>query len=136
MNDRPTAVELLIAARQFLEAELIPTLSDARLKFQTLITANVLAIVERELATTEGQLLEEWRGLTDVLSLAAPAPLRLHDLTAAVRHANKVLCERIRQGEYDEPQRFAALAGQLSRVVERKLEVANPRYLASFRAGS
>ena len=44
MHDRPTAVELVNAVRQYLESELLPTLTDARFKFQTLIAANVLAI--------------------------------------------------------------------------------------------
>ena len=136
MNDRPTAVELLAAARQFLEAELIPTLSDARLKFQTLITANVLAIVERELSTSEGQLLEEWNWITDVLAFPMPVPNRLQGLNASVRKANEVLCKRIRRGDFDGPARFAGLSSQLRRVVEHKLEVGNPRYLASLRSSA
>src|SRR5690242_14430603 len=49
MNDRPTAAELVFAVREHLEGELIPTLADPRLRFQTLVAANVLRIVEREL---------------------------------------------------------------------------------------
>src|SRR5207302_6017650 len=73
MNDRPTAVELVAAARQYLERELIPTLSDARLRFQTLVAANVLSIVERELQTEEDHLLQERQWLAELLELKTPA---------------------------------------------------------------
>jgi hypothetical protein len=127
VNDRPTAAELVSATRQFLETELLPTLTDARLRFQTLIAANVLSIVERELLTEEQQLMEEWQRL----ELGEP-PARLADLRQAVRDANVQLCERIRRGEFDDKAQFRALSKELRKGVERKLEVANPRYLAGF----
>jgi hypothetical protein len=131
MNDRPTAPELLSAARVFLESELLPTLTDARLRFQTLVTANVLAIVERELLAEEEHLLAEWQ----TLAPGEPVPSRLAELRQAARAANERLCEQVRRGEFDEPERFRALCMEMRVMVERKLEVANPRYLASFRAG-
>jgi hypothetical protein len=131
MNDRPHAPELLAAARVFLESELLPTLTDARLRFQTLVTANVLAIVERELLAEEEHLLAEWQ----MLAPDEPAPLRMAALRQAVRAANERLCEQVRRGDFDEPARFGALCADVRGVVERKLEVANPRYLAGFRAG-
>jgi hypothetical protein len=134
MNDRPTATELVAATRLYLEKELLPTLNDARLRFQTLVAANVLAIVEREWLGEERQLLEDWRWLAPVLDLAGPAPQRLPEMHQSVREAHEQLCQRIRAGDYDEPACFRSLAQQLRRSVERKLEVANPRYLASFRS--
>jgi hypothetical protein len=131
MNDRPTAVELLAAARQFLEAELIPGLGDPRLRFQTLIVANVLSIIERELADEERQLMAEWRELAALLGFAGPMPERLTILRQAVRDANEVLCQRIRAGEFDERSRFLDLSRRLRQNVANKLAVANPRYLAS-----
>jgi hypothetical protein len=131
MNDRPTAPELLSAARVFLESELLPTLTDARLRFQTLVTANVLAIVERELLAEEEHLLAEWQALAPGESV----PARLAELRQAVRAANERLCEQVRRGDFDQPERFRALCAEMRRVVERKLEVTNPRYLAGFRAG-
>lgn len=136
MNDRPTATELLAAARQYLEEELIPTLTDARLRFQTLVAANVLAIVERELPAEERHLLQEWEWLAELLDLEGPAPQSLALLRTAVHEANRQLCQRIHQGAFDEPTRFLALSGRLRRIVERKLEVANPRYLATFYGAS
>ena len=48
MTARPTARELACAVRQFLEAEILPTLDDQRLRFRTLVAMNALSIVERE----------------------------------------------------------------------------------------
>ena len=47
-TDRPTAAELATAVREFLEAEILPTLDDHRLRFRTLVAMNALSIVERE----------------------------------------------------------------------------------------
>lgn len=47
-TDRPTAGELAAAVREFLEAEILPTLDDHRLRFRTLVAMNALSIVERE----------------------------------------------------------------------------------------
>jgi hypothetical protein len=132
MNDRPTAAELIAAARHFLETELLPTLADARLKFQTLVAANVLSVAERELQTEEEQLLDEWQWLAACLHNGGEPPPRLAALRQAVRDGNTRLCEQIRTGAFDEPPAFTELAAQLRRLVERKLLVANPRYLAGF----
>jgi hypothetical protein len=47
-HDRPTPAELAEAAREFLEAEILPTLTDHRLRFRTLVAMNALGIVERD----------------------------------------------------------------------------------------
>ena len=49
MQDRPTALELLAAVRSFLEDDLV-TVLEGRRRFHALVAANVLGIVERELA--------------------------------------------------------------------------------------
>jgi Domain of unknown function (DUF6285) len=48
-QDRPSPAELCEAVREFLEAEILPTLGDHRLKFRTLVAINGLGIAEREL---------------------------------------------------------------------------------------
>ncbi len=48
-NDRPTAAELVEATREFLEGEILPTLTDQRLRFRTLVAINALGIAQREL---------------------------------------------------------------------------------------
>lgn len=132
MNDRPTAAELIAAARHCLERELLSAVTDARLRYQGLVAANVLAIVERELAVGEEHLTREWQWLAEVLGWLDPLPSSTAVLAAAVREGNVRLCERIRKGDFDAPAVFRELAGQLRRVVARKLEIANPRYLAAF----
>ena len=47
-TDRPNAAELATAVREFLESEILPVLSDHRLRFRTLVAMNALSIVERE----------------------------------------------------------------------------------------
>ena len=132
MDDRPTAAELIEAARLFLERELLPTLSDARLRFQTLVAANCLAIAARDLPCEEQWLREEWARLTALVGETALLPASLSELRLAVRQANEVLCERIRAGVFDEPARFEEAARELRQQVVRKLVVANPKYLGNF----
>jgi Domain of unknown function (DUF6285) len=50
VSERPTAQELTEAIVEFLGGEILPTLSDQRLRFRTLVAMNALSIVYRELA--------------------------------------------------------------------------------------
>jgi hypothetical protein len=58
-HDRPTAAELVEATREFLEVEILPTLTDQRLRFRTLVAINALGIAQRELESNERMLSEE-----------------------------------------------------------------------------
>ncbi|HET8527314.1 MAG TPA: DUF6285 domain-containing protein [Gaiellaceae bacterium] len=49
MSERPTAAELAEAILEFLGGEVLPTLTDRRLRFRTLVAMNALSIVYREL---------------------------------------------------------------------------------------
>lgn len=124
MNDRPSAAELIEAVRLFLEKELLPSLTDQRLKFQALVAANVLGVASRELASEEALLDEEREALWPLVGDVPLAP-GLEGLRAAVRGMNERLCERIRAGELD--GRETELRAVLRRQVVRKLEVAAPR---------
>jgi hypothetical protein len=57
VTDRPTAVELIEATREYLEAEVLPSLDDPRLRFRTLVAINALGIAQRELESTEEDVL-------------------------------------------------------------------------------
>jgi hypothetical protein len=59
-HDRPTPQELAEAVREFLEAEILPTLDDHRLKFRTLVAINGLGIAERELAQISEPREDDW----------------------------------------------------------------------------
>jgi hypothetical protein len=49
MTERPTAQELAEAILEFLGGEILPTLTDHRLRFRMLVAMNALSIVYREL---------------------------------------------------------------------------------------
>ncbi|HEV8059955.1 MAG TPA: DUF6285 domain-containing protein, partial [Gemmataceae bacterium] len=101
MHDRPDSTELIAAARLFLETELLPALTDQRLRFQTLVAAHVLSIVERELPAEETDLHWEVTWLSEILGEAIPPLVTLADLREYVREANRRLCVSIRHGNFD-----------------------------------
>jgi Domain of unknown function (DUF6285) len=129
MQDRPTAVELIEAVRDFLAGEVVPALADRSLRYRMRIALHALGIVAREVPTEESRLRAEREALLKLLDLPRPAPpcdLRL--LRAWVLEANRALCERIRDGAADAgPWRERVLA-HLQQVVEEKLEVSNPGF--------
>jgi signal transduction protein with GAF and PtsI domain len=49
VSERPTAQELTEAILEFLGGEILPTVTDQRLRFRTLVAMNALSIVYREL---------------------------------------------------------------------------------------
>lgn len=128
MHDRPSATELIDAVRGFLETEVVPALGDARLRFHSLIAANVLAVALRELRGEESSLAEEWHQLSSLLGETGELPCGLTGLRDGVRAMNERLCAAIREGKFD-GERFAEAAQVLRLRVMRKLEVANPKYL-------
>ena len=93
--------------------------------------AYLLWIAERELVTQEEPLREEWQALRGVFTSSGPEPQGLDALRRAVRECNELLVERIREGTFDELERFRRGCRTLRPIVERKLRVANPRYLAA-----
>jgi Domain of unknown function (DUF6285) len=128
MFDHPTAAELIAAARMQLEQQVIPNIAEPRLRFQTLVAANVLAIVERELAAAEAQLAAAWRRAANLHGDAADQP-EGEMLRAAVAAQSRRLCEDIRAGVYDDRPGRQALLTHLRRTAEEELSVANPRFL-------
>ncbi len=135
MQDRPTAIELIAAARQHLETEVIPSLPDPGVRFRTRVAANVLAIVERELTLAPAQLAEELARLTALLEAERHALTFGDDLPAAVERETRRLSERVRAGDYDDGPRRQALLDHLKQTAIEKLRIANPRYLARVGRG-
>ncbi|MBI4588054.1 MAG: hypothetical protein HY725_04405 [Candidatus Rokubacteria bacterium] len=135
MQDRPTALELLQAVRDLLEKEILPTLTDLRLRYHTRIAMNVLRILEREIPDEEERLRAELRALGELLDLPPTAPPRDPALLRQrVLEANRELCGRIRQGLADSgPWREGVLA-HVRGAVEEKLRINNPAELATFLA--
>src|SRR5438045_961531 len=120
MFDHPTAAELIAAARMQMEQQVIPSITEPRLRFQTLVAANVLAIVERELAAGEAHLAAAWRRTASLQGDAAelPAGKSLH---AAVAAQARRLCADIRAGVYDDGPQRRELLRHLRRSAEEEL---------------
>jgi hypothetical protein len=132
MQDRPTADELLGAVAGFLEREILPDVEGTH-QFHTRVAIAALQIVQRELALEERQLAAEVAGLEALLGPpeatdAAPSPA---DRRRLVAERTEALCDAIRRGDADAgPFRDRALA-HIRATVRAKLEVTNPRWLAS-----
>lgn len=128
MQDRPTSIELLEAAAEFIEREIMPA-TEGRLQFQSRVAANVLKIVAREIALEEPQLRAEVRSLADLLGRPTSDSAGVKELREAGRALNQELVERIRKGDADRGPWRERLFKVVRELVEEKLKVANPRYL-------
>jgi hypothetical protein len=109
MHGRPTAEELVIAVREFLERDVMTATSGA-VQFHTRVAINALAAVERE--------------LRDGPAMADAHASRI----GALGFGSEVeLAAAIRSGELDD--RYAEVATAVRATVRDKLAVANPKYL-------
>jgi hypothetical protein len=59
MHDRPHALELIEAVTEFVAGEVLPLMTDHRMKFRTLVALNALGIAYRELVSDEPTRLDE-----------------------------------------------------------------------------
>jgi len=101
--------------------------------FHTRVAVSVLGIVRRELALDDTQVAAELDRLEALLGplAGADAALPARDRRRLVTERSEALCERIRRGNTDTgPFRDAVLA-HIRATVRAKLEVSNPRWLAS-----
>ena len=114
MQDRPTASELLEAVAGFLEQDLAPVL-DTRLRFHARVAANVLRILQRELALAPSQHARQRELLAGLLGR-----------NAEVDELWEELANAIREGDFDD--RLEALIPVLREVTAQKLAIANPGY--------
>lgn len=107
-HDRPSAAELVAAVREFIERD-VSAATEGRVRFHARVAANVLAMVEREIAAGGEQARAHVERLAR-LGVASDA-----ELAAAIR-----------AGEFD--ARADDLLAELADAVADKLSVANPRY--------
>lgn len=108
-HDAPTAEQLLEAVREWLENDVMPSVT-GRLQFHARVATNILAMVEREIEGSPADAAEHARHL---------AALGAHDDAA--------LASMIRSGEFDGD--LSRVLDELEPVIRRKVEVANPRYI-------
>jgi Domain of unknown function (DUF6285) len=111
VHGRPTAAELAAAVEEFLRSEVMPAVT-GRLQFHTLVAANVMAILGRELTLGPAQEVEHAERL---------AGLGFSDDAA--------LAAAVRSGAMDD--RVEELLGVLQALVEAKVAVANPKHLTA-----
>jgi alcohol dehydrogenase class IV len=128
MQDRPTAIELLEAAAQFIDRDIVPVTEGTR-KFQARVAANVMRIIAREISLDESQLREEVALLASLLGHPRPTQENLTQLREAAVKLNAELGEKIRAGESDAGGWRADVLRVVRKLVEDKLRIANPRYL-------
>ena len=100
--DRPTALELLEALSEFLSGEVLPLMTDHRMRFRTLVALNALGIAYRELSEPTNGLVLGSGELTEVAA-------------------------RIRAGDVP-----ADAVAALKEHVAAKLRISNPAYLDRY----
>ena len=114
-QDRPTAQELIEAVREFIERDVMAAL-DGQQAFHARVAANVLAMVERELAMGPASDAAELVRLEALLGRAG---------TLAALNAE--LARQIRDGALD--LRHSEVLEHLRRTSRDKLAITNPRYM-------
>ena len=128
MQDRPNSVELLEAAADFVESELVPAVQGAR-QFQARVVANVMRVVAREIKLEDPLVRSEVKALARLLGHDAPHLHSLNDLCAAAVSMGAELTSKIRAGDADDGDWRREVLAVVRQSVEDKLRIANPRYL-------
>ena len=101
MSERPTAQELTEAILEFLGGEILPTLTDRRLRFRTLVAMNALSIVHRELAALPVGDDAEQRELARAIRAGDVPPGTLRRVKAEVQARLRIASPRYLES-YDE----------------------------------
>ncbi len=126
MQPRPNNPELATAVREFLETEILPTMTDARLKFRTLVAMNALSMLERS-NLEEDFLRSELAHLTILLKQPTVIPISRAELDTEVLGLNTLLSSQIRAGVVP-----SGSIKVLKQIALDKLCVASPNYLKRY----
>ncbi len=130
MYDQPNARDLLHAVWKHLEENVMPALThDRTLYFQTLIAANLVGVVERELQYGAIHLKAQWNRLNAMQDVDLPQPGEWEEATEALKIRNRELCYDIRAGRYDDQFFKEVLYEHLLASTMEQLQVANPAHL-------
>ena len=108
-HDRPTVAEIVEAVREWLDGE-VAAATSGRLAFHARVAANMLAMVERELALG-----------------SAMGDAHARRLAALGCTDDRDLADKIRSGGLDDA--WSEVVAAVTATVRDKLAVANPRYL-------
>jgi hypothetical protein len=98
VSERPTAQELTEAILEFLGGEILPTLTDHRLRFRMLVAMNALGIVYRELEALPVEDDSELRELAARIRAGDVPPGTLHRVKADVEARLRVASPRFLEG--------------------------------------
>ena len=120
-QDRASAEELLNGVEGFLRKDVLPQLSGASI-YKCRVAANILSIVQRELAQGSKADSTELEGLQVLLDRVGEGD----DTSARLDDLNAELCAKIRSGELDE--RRDEVIKAVRRTLQDKLAIANPKY--------
>ena len=101
MTERPTAQELTEAILEFLAGEILPTVTDQRLRFRLLVAMNALSIVHRELDALPVDDDTEQRELARAIRGGDVPPGTLERVRADVEARLRIASPRYRES-YDE----------------------------------
>src|ERR1700722_5207101 len=118
MQDEPTPEELIKAVADFLRNDIAPVISGHN-AFKLRVAINALDLVTRQLALEEGSDAAELAGLS-----------RLLGMQGSLGELNRVLAERIAEGEVD--LQTPGLSEHLWQTTMAKLAVDQPNY-ASYK---
>ena len=127
MQDRPTTRELVEAARELFEREVLPTIADPRLRFRTLVALNALGIAEREMFAGDVFVDEELGGLRGLLGKTGPLPESRAAKEAEAWALRGELATLIREGRAPE-----GTGAFLKVSVGHKLAIASPRFTSRY----
>jgi hypothetical protein len=128
MQDRPTTRELVEAARELFEREVLPVIADPRLRFRALVALNALGISEREMFAGDVFVDEELKGLRALLGVTeGPLPDGRAAKEAEAWALRKELAARIRDGRTPE-----GTGPFLRASVGYKLAIASPRFTSRY----
>jgi hypothetical protein len=94
MTERPTAQELTDAILEFLGGEILPTLTDQRLRFRMLVAMNALGIVHRELEALPAENDAEQRELVQRIRAGDVPPGTLKRVKADVEARLRIASPR------------------------------------------
>jgi len=111
-HDVPSATNLVAAVREFLERDVMAA-TEGRVAFHARVAANVLGMVERELASGPGTTAAVRTNLATILGQDAPVAALVEELAT-----------RIREGAPLDPGTITAVR----ETVRAKLAVSNPDY--------
>ena len=120
-QDRASAEELLGGVEAFLRKDVLPQLSGASI-YKCRVAANILSIVQRELALGDKADSAELQGLQSLLGREGEGG----DSAAQLDDLNAELCASIRSGKLDGQR--AAVMSHVRTNLQDKLAIANPKY--------